>query len=351
MKDEIIIKEYKEQLTLFEKLKTKSHDLLEDLCKAKSIQTPSISSRVKTEDSLKGKILNKGEKYNSLNDITDIVGVRIITFFEDDVEKVEEVIKSEFNVDTDNSEDKFQKLKANEFGYRSVHFVCSIGPKRNKLAEYKALSNLKFEIQVRSILQHAWAEIEHDLGYKFETDLPEDIRRDFFRVAGLLELADMEFLRIKKEIKHYSDEIRINDKSKNIPVNVISFDKFLEKSKTLNEIDTAISKANKIPVQGNFRGSQMMKILSLLEIEDLNQLESILKERKEQLIKFSAKWIEGQNLLRKGLCVWTLAYIIKAEQGRDELENYLELMNIGGTQYLATNSDRIFRTIEEIKNP
>jgi putative GTP pyrophosphokinase len=350
MNEEIILEEYKKGLSLYDSLKIKSHSLLDDLCKVKSIQIHSISSRLKDEDSLKRKILNKGEKYNSINDITDIVGIRIITMFEDDVEKVEKVIKNEFNIDPNNSGDKFQKLNSNEFGYRSVHCVCSIGTERGVLAEYRDISSLKLEIQVRSILQHAWADIEHDLGYKFETDLPEHIRRDFSRVAGLLELADMEFLRIKKEIKRYSDNLKINDKSKNIPINVISFDKFLEKSVALNQIDLAISKTNDIPIQGNFRGSQMMKILTLLDINNLNDLEHILKERKEELINFSSKWIKGQKLLRRGLCVWTLAYIIMAERGEEELEQYLKLMNIGGTEYLATNSERIFKTIEEIKN-
>ncbi len=351
MKEDKIISEYKDSILHFNKLKDKCYSLLSELCSHKSIQIHSISPRVKTEDSLKGKIANKGEKYNSLSDITDIVGVRIITLFEDDVQKVEDIIKSEFEVDIDNSEDKLKRLKANEFGYRSVHFVCSIGKSRKDLPEYKAISQFKFEIQVRSILQHAWADMEHDLGYKYEDDLPETIQRDFSRVAGLLELADMEFLRIKKEIKKYSDSLKINDKSINIPIDLISFDKFLEESIILNKIEDEVAKINNIPIQGKFRVSQMMKIFTLLNLFNLNELEGILEDKEKQLINFSSKWIEGQNLLRKGLSVWTLAYILKAEAGKDDLEDYLKSMNIGETQYLATNSERIYRTLDQIKNP
>lgn len=351
MKEETIINEYKSSIGDYAKLKKRCHALIEELCQNNGIQIHSISSRIKTEESLKGKIANKGEKYKGLSDITDILGVRIITLFENDVIKVEKVLKDNFNIDSDNSEDKFDKLKSNEFGYRSVHFVCSLNDVRKMLPENENIGELKFEIQVRSILQHAWAEIEHDLGYKFESDLPDQIQRDFFRIAGLLELADMEFIRIKKEIRKYANKLRINDPTVNIPINVISFDKFLDESHILNDIDAKISKLNDIPIQGKFRGSQMMKILQLLEIKDLTQLEEILKERKQQLIDFTTKWIEGQRLLRKGLSVWTLAYIMKAEEGKDELENYLESMNIGGTQYLATNSERILKTLELIKSP
>jgi len=351
MKEDKIISEFRNSTDQFSKLKNKCESLLRELCDHKSIQIHSISARLKTEDSIKGKIANKGEKYNSISDITDIVGIRIITLFEDDVQKVEDVIKDEFEVDPENSEDKFQKLKANEFGYRSVHFVCSIGKKRRHLREYIEISSLKFEIQVRSILQHAWADIEHDLGYKFEGDLPDHIQRDFFRVAGLLELADLEFLRIKKAIKDYSDNLKINDKSTNIPINVISFDKFLEDSIVLNEIEYKISEINTIPIVGKFRGSQMMKILTILDFDNLTKLEEKLENYKDQLINFTTKWIEGQKLIRKGLCVWTLAYILKAEEGKEELENYLKLMDIGETEYLTTNSERIIKTLELIKSP
>lgn len=349
MKENKLIIEYRNSIDDYKSLKVKCHNLIEELCKQKSIQIHSVSSRVKEEESLKGKIANKGEKYNTLTDITDILGIRIITLFEDDVHKVEEIIKEEFEIDEVNSEDKFEKLSASEFGYRSVHYVCKISKKRSLLPEYSGLSQLKFEIQIRSILQHAWAEIEHDQGYKSESDLPENIWRDFFRVAGLLELADMEFVRIRKEIKNYSDSLKINDKSVNIPINMISFDKFLDESNILNEIESEISEINSIPIKGKFRGSQMTKLLSLLNIKNIKDLEKILGERKEQIIAFTTKWIESQRLLRKGLSVWTLAYILKAEEGKDELEKYFEQMNIGGTQYLATNSERVYDTLEKIK--
>ena len=64
---------------------------------------------------------------------------------------------------------------------------------RMVLRENKAFEGLKCEIQIRSVLQHAWAEIEHDLGYKSELTIPKEVRRSFSRLAGLLELGDKEF--------------------------------------------------------------------------------------------------------------------------------------------------------------
>lgn len=349
MNEVTIIEEYKKLHSLYQKLETQCLSLIKELFKDQKIKIHTIASRLKTKESLKGKILNKSEKYQKLTDITDLVGIRIIALFEDDVQKIENIIKDEFLIDPENSEDKFIKLNPNEFGYRSVHYICSVNDARASLPEYKSISKLKFEVQIRSLLQHAWAEIEHDLGYKNEGDLPSKLQRDFFRIAGLLELADMEFVRIRKEIKVYSDKLRINDNSATLPVNVISMDKYLDESDILNQIESEISKLNNIQIQGKFRGTQLVKILSLLGINDLNELEATLIERRDLLLRFTKKWIEGQNLMRRGLSIWTLAYIIKAEEGKTELENYLEAMNIGETQYIGTTTDRINKTLSESK--
>jgi hypothetical protein len=61
------------------------------------------------------------------------------------------------------------------------------------LVEYSTHTGVQFEVQIRSTLQHAWAEIEHDRGYKSEVEVARAVRRRFSRLAGLLELADYEF--------------------------------------------------------------------------------------------------------------------------------------------------------------
>ena len=98
--------------------------------------------------------------------MTDITGVRVITYFADQVDEIAKVMEGEFNIDIKNSIDKRDILDPDRFGYLSLHYVIvSLSSARCALAEYRSFSELKAEVQVRSILQHAWAEIEHDLGY------------------------------------------------------------------------------------------------------------------------------------------------------------------------------------------
>lgn len=101
-------------------------------------------------------------------------------------------MEREFNVLEYN--DKSDELEADErFGYRSVHYLAKLRDSRAQLLEYKRFAGLVVEIQARTILQHAWAEIEHDVQYKARTALPAEVRRRFMSLAGMLEVADREF--------------------------------------------------------------------------------------------------------------------------------------------------------------
>src|SRR5205085_10639701 len=96
--------------------------------------------------------------------------------------------------------DKSDILREEErFGYQSVHYVVSLKENRITLPEYRKYRDLVAEIQVRTILQHAWAEIEHDIQYKSVETIPAQIRRRFMSLAGMLEIADRKFQAIQKE--------------------------------------------------------------------------------------------------------------------------------------------------------
>jgi putative GTP pyrophosphokinase len=99
-------------------------------------------------------------------------------------------------------------LGADQFGYRSVHFVCELGKKRAGLPEFSAYRDLVFEVQVRTVLQHAWAEIEHDRNYKFTGVLPAQIRRRLYLLAGMLEIVDREFVSLAHEVDTYEQELK-----------------------------------------------------------------------------------------------------------------------------------------------
>ncbi|MBS1831788.1 MAG: hypothetical protein JST65_03700, partial [Acidobacteria bacterium] len=115
-----------------------------------------------------------------------------------DVPRVASLIRDSFAVDWANSENKSDRLRTEEFGYLSDHYVISFSESHVAIPTFKEFQGLKAEVQLRSILQHAWAEIEHDdLGYKNTHSVPRDVRRGLARVAALLEVADREFASIR----------------------------------------------------------------------------------------------------------------------------------------------------------
>ena len=185
LKSKIIMEEYREQKANFVELGNVVSDLLRNIVKDNNIEVLAVEHRVKAEQSLAGKLELKGDKYTSLEDITDILGTRIICFFSDDVDKVADNIQKYFDIDWENSVDKRAQLRPDAFGYLSLHYICSL-PNNGKYP--KELCGKKFELQIRSILQHTWAAINHDLGYKSDFGIPKRITRDFSRIAGYIEV-------------------------------------------------------------------------------------------------------------------------------------------------------------------
>ena len=142
---ESLLREYRENLPLFKEACKQLTDRIAEILRDAGILVASVESRVKTESSLAGKLELKGAKYKTLADITDIVGLRVITFYLDDVDKVTSAVERHFEVDWNNSVDKRKLHEVDSFGYLSLHYVC-----RTPYMPYRV------EIQMRTLLQHAW---------------------------------------------------------------------------------------------------------------------------------------------------------------------------------------------------
>lgn len=175
--------------------------LIDDILPDKK-RVHSVTTRVKSRARLEHKLVRKGYKYRALDDITDCVGVRVITYFHDDIDRVSKVIHEHFLIDENESVDKRKDLAFDEFGYKSLHLISSLNEARASLAENANFKGLRFELQVRSILQHAWAEIEHDR-YEQDFPLPSTIARKYARLASLLEIAEEEFADIREQSDTY----------------------------------------------------------------------------------------------------------------------------------------------------
>jgi ppGpp synthetase/RelA/SpoT-type nucleotidyltranferase len=235
-----IINQYAIKKDLFAELGGVVYSLLKTLVH-QEVHTHQITYRVKDKESLATKIVRKNYKYQDINEITDLVGFRIILYFEDDINEVERIISKEFNVDRFNSVDK-RDVDAEKFGYRSLHYVVSLNERRLELPEYKRFENIKFEIQIRSILQHSWAEIEHDIGYKGANEIPRTARRTFYRIAALLEQADIEFVKLKQELRRHESKLiqEMTAETKGLLIDKASLKAFIQESTIITEIESEL---------------------------------------------------------------------------------------------------------------
>jgi ppGpp synthetase/RelA/SpoT-type nucleotidyltranferase len=203
-----LVRQFQDKRQLYEAFTVRLRTLLEDLLEAADIRVHLIEGRTKEVASLAEKVCRPGKTYQqSIDEIPDLSGLRIIAYYIDDVDTIAELIKAEFDVDSESSIDKRQLLEENEFGYLSVHFVVRLHPNRAAQTEWCKFHGIKAEIQVRTVLQHSWAAISHLLQYKSKHDIPKALRRKLFRLCGIFELADEEFLALRRAHESLSSEI------------------------------------------------------------------------------------------------------------------------------------------------
>ncbi|MEX2210528.1 MAG: hypothetical protein WD689_02010 [Gaiellaceae bacterium] len=166
-----------------------------------------VTARPKSIASFGEKIWRKRDRYRQpVNRMTDLCGARVITHTAAQVRVVSEFIEQHFEIDWDNTVDVGQRLKPTEFGYRSVHYIVKfkrgVFPSAEVDVDVPSLlyrmPNRRAEVQVRTILEHAWADILHDLVYKSPFRVPEQWVREVAGLAALLEGADASVARIQE---------------------------------------------------------------------------------------------------------------------------------------------------------
>ena len=179
--------------------------VIDQALKSRDIQVHSVQFRAKEAASFGHKASKPSDddpnrpKYpDPLQDITDLSGTRVITYFPRTVKAIDQMLREEFDIleVIDKSRDLVEEER---FGYQSIHYLVRLSRPRSALPEYRRFSEAITEVQVRTILQHAWAEIEHDIQYKSSAAIPREIRRRFMALARTPELADREFQSIQDE--------------------------------------------------------------------------------------------------------------------------------------------------------
>ncbi len=261
-------------------------ELVQLLLREPLLKIHSVTARVKSAESLEGKLARPDRTYESLWDVTDLVGLRVITYFEDDVDRVGRLVEAHWPVDFANSTDKRRRRETSAFGYSSLHYVC------NMAADGALPESARCEVQVRTLLEHAWAEIEHDLGYKAEAQMPKHVQRRLVRLAGLLELADQEFARIRDDLQSYAHALpqRIEENSGAVALDRLSLASLLDMPEA-RALDHRIAKAmgKKLGTEPFFP-EYLLRMLALSGIETVGDARAGLAKHDDAIVSMVAPY-------------------------------------------------------------
>ena len=301
-----------------------------------------VEHRVKTEESLAGKLKLKGGKYRDIFDITDIVGIRVISFYIDDVDKVAAILERLFEIDWENSIDKRKAHETDSFGYLSLHYICRIPESAYTNPEHPELNKIRFEVQMRTVLQHAWANMNHDTGYKSGVEIPTVYMRNMSRLAGMLELVDDEFSRIRREITDYRrnvqnlvasgnlEEVQLDGDSFKSYLHIGPFDRLSKRIASINQAEIqAVELGNFLPV---------FKAMGFKTLGDIASLVKDYSEAAYQIACFQMGVTDleilSSSVAPQNLCT---AYILKNGGGRAGLKLMLDALNgpSEGNEFMA----------------
>lgn len=348
----MILEEYRDNEVVFTKMREIIDTTLRNCLDSNHIAVTAIESRIKSEESLAGKLLLKGYKYNSLSDLTDIVGARVITFYTEDVDKISALIESKFSIDWQNSVDKRKMHQLNSFGYMSLHYICRIPESIYHNEQMLMLNELRFEIQMRTALQHVWANMYHDIGYKTNIEVPTEYLRTLNRLAGMLELADDEFSRIRRSLSEYRykvqglvsdgkfDEVELDGDSYRRYLELNPFERLTNKIAAINQAE--IHQASALP---------FLKVLMRLGFKTLGDIERLKQDYWEAAYQLALFQISGTDI---DIVVSTIAlqnllivFQLKNGYGEQDLAKFFDTLN-GESPYNLSRAQRLIQQAKDL---
>ena len=292
-----ILEKKKEKMPIYEKLRDLVCDLLKKNVEENHIYVTAVEARIKEKKSLAEKLERKGDKYQSLLELTDILGARVIAFYNDDVDKIAALVEKLFVIDWKNCIDKRKMHELNSFGYNSLHFICSVPKSLYEDPEHPEINEIRFEIQMRTALQHVWAVLDHDTGYKSGFEIPQEYLRNLNRLAGMLELIDEQFCKIRTDINNYRFHVQSLVRSgqfAEVALNGDSFSNYL-KLKPFDKLNQRIAAIN----QAEIIESSMMpflKVFSFLRFKTLADIDKLVKEHSEDAYQLAAFQLADTDL-------------------------------------------------------
>ena len=325
----MILEKYREALPELEQLKSDVLKALHEALDSSGLTVTAIEARVKAEKSLVGKLAQKGAKYTSLTDITDLVGARVITFYTDDVDRIASIAEKLFEIDWANSVDKRKLHQLDSFGYNSLHYIC-------RMPGY----DFRFELQLRTTLQHAWAAINHDNGYKSDIEIPREYLRRMNRLAGMLEMADDEFSRIRSELTDYRRRVQTlvkNGKLDDVLLDGDTFRSYLQAG-PINSLNKHIAAINQAEIQETPLDNYL-QVFKTLNCNTLGDVDRLIRQYEEDAYLLARHQLGNTDLdiisSSIGLQNVCIVYVLSTGGGKTGLERLFDAIN-GKNAYNAT---------------
>jgi putative GTP pyrophosphokinase len=229
-----------------------------------------IEHRVKSASSVEEKIRRKPDFAESVVDFDDLVGLRLIMLFREDIDRAGRIIEENFKIIK--KEVVGERLSESQFGYQSNHYIVSLKKGWLDIPSYKDLEGYKAEIQVRTLSQHMWAAASHKFQYKQEESVPPPLRRTIHRVSALLETVDLEFSRVLLERSSYIDQIDASEDPKILDVDVLSL--------VLSEVFPPENRSD-----GNEKYDELLNELRSYNVNSSDKLKSILEKHRDAQMK------------------------------------------------------------------
>ena len=327
-----LLRQYESLLPVYRQMEKVIPDKLKEFFDEAGIIVAALEHRIKTKESLAGKLKLKGGKYRDIYDITDLVGLRVITFYIDDVDKVASIVERLFEIDWENSIDKRKAHEIDSFGYLSLHYICRIPESSYKDPEHPELNKIRFEVQMRTILQHAWSNMNHDTGYKSGVEIPSIYMRNMSRLAGMLELVDDEFSRIRREITDYRRNVQNLVSSGNleeVQLDGDSFKSYLQIG-PFDALSKRIASINQAEIQP-VDLSNFLALFKAMGFKTLGDIAKMVKERSDAAYQIACFQmgitdldIVSSSVAPQNLCT---AYILKNGGGKAGLKLMLDCLN------------------------
>ena len=338
---EVVLAEFDAMKDTLARFCAKTKSLVEAILQHADIRYQSVQARVKTRGKLREKYLDPAKGYRRLDDITDLAGLRVITYYEDEIDRVAEVIRREFDIDPENSVDK-RDTEPDRFGYKAVNYVCGHLEKRKADVEYQEFAEIRCEIQVTSILSHAWSEIEHDW-YDLKDNFPDDIKRRFARMAALVEIAELEFLSLRKARSDYQRSVAIQVEARvpDIPVDAVSLKSFIMQESIVSDLDQLTALAMDATLLTEVSDKVMdkraagAKLAGIAKLEDLRTLLEEFRAVLPVLMRqFNGRvWSSpGSSIsLSPGICVFALTLLLVGLRGEQPATEFMMIFEPNGS--------------------